>query len=295
MRKIIFLACMLPGWVLAQQTIERFYIDRLHSSVNFNLKYIEIMELTGRADDYFGEFLYNPDDLSQSKVHFVVKTSSLNTAMINRDIDLHSSEFMHTKEFPALIFRSKQLFMRKGELYFSGTLTIKDVSKPMELPFQIVAERQDKKKKLMVIKAGPITIKRSDFGIGVIETMIDKIFLGDEVKIWADLLFTSERPEENELRVQYPTVQLTSAQLENFEGIYENESGTQWQVEKLGGRLFFILGDAAVIKALVPIGNDSFIVAEDGFLLNFQRDQNDGITGVTLKLKSMSIILKIIK
>ena len=262
-------------------SIQKYYIDRLHSSVNFSVEYLEVMEFTGRADDYFGQLNVEKKDTSNWSFEFIVKTGSMNTAMINRDKDLHSEKYMDTKKFRALSFRSKEIFSRNGILLAKGDLKVKGITRQIELPFKILThkKRPNSEEQLMVVDVGPILIKRSDYEIGTISrTKMDEIFLGDIVKIWAKVLLRSESENDKTLFNSYSSVALTNDELNQFIGTYNRNEKATFLIEKLDGKLFFVWPDAAVMRLLTPVSRNEFFIHGIGYILNFQFENGEVIS-----------------
>lgn len=275
MKTLFLIIGLIPFSLLAQP--QQFYIDRLHSSVNFSMKYIEIMEFNGRADDYYGEFLYDSSRLDLSGIYCLVNAQSLNTAMKNRDLDLHSPEYMDSEKFPVIVFKSEKITKHNGQLLAKGLLTMKGKTVRVDLPFSIVGQRADARA-LMVVKIGPITINRSLFGIGTVEkNSAGNIFLGDKIRIWGDVLLKAIGSDEKKLRSSF---EVTDLEPGNYAGTYVTDKGTAWTVSELDNKLFIILKSAAVFYRLSPIGDDTFIVNDVGSLMKFQRDATGNISGL---------------
>ncbi|MGH9805584.1 MAG: YceI family protein, partial [Candidatus Acidiferrales bacterium] len=84
-----------------------------------------------------GEILYDPEDLSRSSVSVVIKTASLDTRNERRNNHLKSPDFFDVEQFPEITFQSKRI-ERRGDAYVAiGDLTIRGVTKEIELPFTL--------------------------------------------------------------------------------------------------------------------------------------------------------------
>lgn len=250
---------------------KRFHIDRLHSSVTFSLRYLGIIDLNGRAADYYGTFLFDEANVAESSIKVVIRAASLDTAMRNRDRDLHSAQYLDVDRYPAIIFSSTGFRQTADGYIASGTLTIRDVTQPVDLPFQILDRHADDRGEELVLSAGPITIKRTDFGVGTISrTTTDRLFLGDEVTITILLRLTEERADERQMRTQYPEVTLTELELEAAVGTYQSAGGTLWHIERFGNELAYGLRDAAVFRRLIPVGPSLFLTESIGSLMKIE-------------------------
>jgi polyisoprenoid-binding protein YceI len=117
---------------------DEFKIDKAHSSVGFSVKHMVISTVPGRFTDFEGVISYDDQDVTKSSVKVTIQTASINTDNASRDNDLRGPNFFDAAKYPTITFESKQV--RKaadGSLVAVGTLTIKDVSKEIELPFTI--------------------------------------------------------------------------------------------------------------------------------------------------------------
>jgi polyisoprenoid-binding protein YceI len=117
---------------------DEFKIDKVHSNVGFSVKHMVISTVPGRFTDFDGTIVYDDQDLTKSSVKVTIQAASINTDNANRDNDLRGDSFLDTAKYPTITFVSKQVKKAAdGSLVAVGTLTIKDVSKEIELPFTI--------------------------------------------------------------------------------------------------------------------------------------------------------------
>jgi polyisoprenoid-binding protein YceI len=68
-----------------------------------------------------------------------VKTASISTNNEGRDKDLRGESFFETDKYPEAHFVSKKIEKRGDQWYAIGDLTIKDVTKQVEMPFELNA------------------------------------------------------------------------------------------------------------------------------------------------------------
>jgi polyisoprenoid-binding protein YceI len=138
MRKsALVLAALFVVSTLARAADE-FKIDKVHSNVGFSVKHMVISTVPGRFTDFDGVISYDDKDVTKSSVKVTIQAASINTDNANRDNDLRGESFLDTAKYPTIIFESKQVKKAAdGSLVAVGTLTIKDVSREIELPFTI--------------------------------------------------------------------------------------------------------------------------------------------------------------
>lgn len=123
---------MLTASLLSAQTSWSF--DKAHSNVSFNVEHLVISEVTGHFGSFDGDVTASSDDFSGSKVNFSVDVASINTDNERRDNHLRSDDFFNAEEYPKITFSNGTLQHVNGKDYkLKGDLTIRDVTKPVEL------------------------------------------------------------------------------------------------------------------------------------------------------------------
>jgi polyisoprenoid-binding protein YceI len=94
---------------------------------------------------------------------------SINTNNGKRDGHLQSKDFFDAKKYPEMTFTSQSITHRQGNAYaVTGTMKIKDVSKPVELPFTFFGTQQNPfnaKQEVAGFEAH-LTIDRLEYGVG---------------------------------------------------------------------------------------------------------------------------------
>lgn len=167
---LIFLTSIVPfnSWA------ETYNIDPAKSTIEFKVRNMGIMNVTGTFDKFRGTVFVDDKDVSKSKVDVSIETASINTGINRRDNHLRSNDFFDVDKFPTMTFVSTRIEGSSGKLKLIGNLTIKGVTKSVELHVdgpQTVSGSQRR------TASAVATINRQDFGVswgGVI---------GDEVSI----------------------------------------------------------------------------------------------------------------
>ena len=170
-------------------TTTTWSIDTFHSEILFKVKHLVITTVTGRFNSFSGEVETENDDFSNAKIKFTADTKSIDTGAEGRDTHLKSADFFDAEKYPELTFSSKS-FTKKGEDYILlGDLTIRDVTKPVELKVEYGGATKDPfygKTKAGFELNGKIN--RKDFGLvwGAL-TETGGAVVGDEIKIHANI------------------------------------------------------------------------------------------------------------
>lgn len=156
MKKISILTAVLSFFLFSAFTLApQWSIDSDNSKLTFQIKNMG-MWVDGSFDKVSGDVTFNPDDLGNSSVSATVDASSINTDNNQRDTHLRNPDYFEVETYPALSFKSRAFTKGKNGYFVTGTLTIKDVSKSVTLPFTF----EDNTFK------GSFSINRVDYNVG---------------------------------------------------------------------------------------------------------------------------------
>src|SRR5918996_3602168 len=114
-------------------------IDPVHSTVEFHVTHAGIATVKGRALVIAGT-IRGGDEPS---IEGAVDAASLATFDETRDAHLRTPDFFDAERYPELRFASSSVEARDGELVVRGELTIRGVTKPIELRGTIRGETLD--------------------------------------------------------------------------------------------------------------------------------------------------------
>jgi len=110
-----------------------YELDPAHKRVGFVVRHLMVSKVRGN----FGEATATitvADDPMQTAVSATIHTASVNTGQTDRDNHLRSGDFFEAEKYPTIEFRSTGLKSHDGdEFVLDGQLTIKDVTRPVEL------------------------------------------------------------------------------------------------------------------------------------------------------------------
>ena len=137
-------------------------IDPSWSSLEFEVRKLGLVTIKGRVPGFSGTISGG----ESATVEGVVDATSITTFDTDRDAHLQSPEFFDTQRFPELRFGSTSIETAGDELVVKGQLTIKDVTKPVELRGEL---------------SGPESDPWGNERIGLeLETTVDRIAFGLE-------------------------------------------------------------------------------------------------------------------
>lgn len=151
----------LCGYALAT---DEYKIDPVHSAVAFSVKHMVVNTVHGRFNDYSGQIIFDDKDPSKSSVDVTIKSASINTDNGQRDGHLKSPDFLDAAKFPEITFKSKSVEKKNDGFVAHGVLTIRGVSKDVDLPFKLNGPIGVGGSNLLGAEAS-LTINRQDYGV----------------------------------------------------------------------------------------------------------------------------------
>jgi polyisoprenoid-binding protein YceI len=136
-------------------------IDPVWSSLEFEVKKLGLMSVKGRVPGFAGTIRGGDD----AAIEGTVDATSITTFDETRDGHLQSPDFFDTQRYPELRFASTSIDARGDDLVVRGDLTIKGVTKPVELTGTYVGAGNDPwgNERVGIELQG--TIDRTDFGL----------------------------------------------------------------------------------------------------------------------------------
>jgi polyisoprenoid-binding protein YceI len=164
--------------------LRTFTIDKVHSDATFQVRHL-ITKVRGRFSDFEGTIQFDEANPEVSSVSFTIKTTSIDTSEPDRDNHLRSADFFAVADHPTITFKSTVVRRISGNQFeVGGTLSIRGVSKEINLPVTYLGAAKDPWGKERAGFEGEITINRKDFGLSWNAPLEAGGFLvGDDVKI----------------------------------------------------------------------------------------------------------------
>jgi polyisoprenoid-binding protein YceI len=118
-----------------------YNVDPSHSNVGFEVRHMGIATVRGR----FGAFEGTIDASGDSPVlKGTVEVATIDTGDANRDGHLKGAEFFDAEQHPQISFDSTVTEVGGGgQITLQGEITIKGISKPIELTGEVAENGQD--------------------------------------------------------------------------------------------------------------------------------------------------------
>jgi polyisoprenoid-binding protein YceI len=164
-------------------------VDPAHSSVGFEVKHMMISTVRGHFREFDGTLEAAPDDPANSRARGSVKVASIDTANAERDEHLRSPDFFDADRYPEIRFASTRVAHVEGGTYAVwGELTIKDVTREVEITATVEGAGQDPWGNERVGIAIRGEIDRTEFGLQWQQKLASGgLLVGENVKVLADI------------------------------------------------------------------------------------------------------------
>ena len=136
-------------------------IDPVWSALEFEIKKLRLVTIKGRVPGFSGTI----EGGETPSITGTVDASTITTFDETRDGHVQSPDFFDTERYPELQFESTAVVTRGDELIVEGDLTIKGVTKPIELTGRFVGAGADPygNDRIGIELAG--AVDRTDFGL----------------------------------------------------------------------------------------------------------------------------------
>jgi polyisoprenoid-binding protein YceI len=163
-----------------------YAIDAAHSEIGFTVRHL-MTKVRGTFKDYAGEIVVK-DTLEESTANVTVELSSVDTRSEQRDGHLRSGDFFDVEKSPKMTFASTALVPNGDDYSLVGELTIKDVSKSIELAVEFLGVEQNAYGQTIIGFEATASISRKDWGIDFnVPLEGGKLLVGDKVDIHLDV------------------------------------------------------------------------------------------------------------
>lgn len=174
--------------------ITTWEIDKTHSAINFKVTHF-FTPVNGSFEDYESTIKFDPENLEESSIVVSIAVNSVNTKNERRDNDLRSDNFFETEKWPNITFKSESIEKTgDNEFVANGTLTIKDTSKEIALPFTLlgITDNPMQDNSLIAGITSSIVLNRGDFDVGT-GNWASNAVIGEEVTVDINLELKAER------------------------------------------------------------------------------------------------------
>jgi polyisoprenoid-binding protein YceI len=171
-------ATTLPGLVTGV-----WALDPSHTEVGFSVRHLMVSKVRGTFRTFSGEITV-ADDVLDSSVRATIDLNSIDTNDANRDTHLRSADFFEVDTHKEMTFASTSLRPDGGDFALVGDLTIKGVTREVELKLEFNGVHPDPWGGTRAGFSAEGEISRGDFGIDF-QIPLDGggVVVGDKIKI----------------------------------------------------------------------------------------------------------------
>jgi polyisoprenoid-binding protein YceI len=170
-----------------------YKIDTAHSDILFKVKHLMITTVTGNFKSFDATLTAEAEDFTDAQISFTADVNSIDTRSEQRDGHLKSDDFFNAEKFPELKFTSSS-FSKAGDGYvLKGDLTIRDITKSIELKADYTGAMVDPWGQSKVGFEAEGKIKRKEFGLGWdAVTEAGGVVVSDDVKLQLNVQFIKQ-------------------------------------------------------------------------------------------------------
>lgn len=149
-------------------------VDEDHTEVNFTTRHF-FTPVRGSFQDFDVQLTYDAEQPENSTVAVTIDVASVNTGNERRDAHLRTGDWFDAQRWPTLSFRSTSVRQISADrLVAVGDLTIRDVTRQVELPITVLGIKQIPEPmqemlggaKQVASFQAELTVDRRDFGVG---------------------------------------------------------------------------------------------------------------------------------
>ncbi|MET9295264.1 YceI family protein [Streptomyces sp. NPDC003077] len=174
-----------------------YTIDPAHTQIGFTVRHAMVTNVRGIFGDFEGTLHLDGTEPSRSTASLDIRIASVDTGVADRDAHLRSADFFDAAAFPLMSFRSTSAERVGADTYrMTGSLTIKDVTKPLTIDLEFLGSATDVYGAERVGFAGSAEIQRSEWGItwnAALEA--GGVMVSDKVKLGFDISAVKAAPQ----------------------------------------------------------------------------------------------------
>lgn len=160
-------------------------LDPVHSTIGFELPYL--------AGTFRGQFTDVEAKLTTESLRGSARVASIDVKDENLAAHLQSPDFFDAERYPELSFESRDLESENGRLIARGDITIRGITKPLELSGTLSEPLTDAYGRDRVGIRLETTVDRTEFGINWnMPLPSGEPSLPNDVKLVAELYFVRE-------------------------------------------------------------------------------------------------------
>ncbi len=142
-----------------------YVLDPFHTRIGFIARHLMVTKVRGNFGEFDGSITI-AEDPAKSTAQATIRALSIETGAADRDNHLRSGDFLEAEKYPELTFANARVVAQKGATFtVRGDLTIKDVTKEVELAVELDGVVTDPFGNEKLAVSARTEINREDFGM----------------------------------------------------------------------------------------------------------------------------------
>ncbi|HET6626553.1 MAG TPA: YceI family protein [Nocardioidaceae bacterium] len=166
-----------------------YVLDATHTRIGFSARHAMVTTVRGQFNDFEGSAHIDTANPVASSAEIRIQAASIDTSNADRDGHLRSGDFLDSEAYPELVFNASAVSRKDADTFtVNGDLTIKDVTRPVSIDFDVTGSARDPFGNLRVGFEGSTTINRKDWDLtwnAALET--GGVLVSDKIKLEFDV------------------------------------------------------------------------------------------------------------
>lgn len=174
--KILSIALLAIMLIAATKYVSTTWtLDKAHSNINFEVRHY-FTPVDGTFHEYNAIIVFDPANLKESMVDVEIMVNSIDTKNEKRNAHLKTADFFNAEKYPKIIFKSTKIESKGNNKFVAhGDLTIKGVTKKIEMPFTLLGVMDNPKGGKIAGISSEFEIDRNVYGVGTGNWVSDAI------------------------------------------------------------------------------------------------------------------------
>ena len=127
-----------------EQLTGTWVIDPAHTRLGFSSRHAMVSRIRGAFNTVEGKVVVDAEDLSKTEVTITIDVDSVDTRTPDRDAHLRSADFFDVENYPTITFKSTGVDeVEEGSYIVNGDLTIRDITRPVSVPLELLGIDHD--------------------------------------------------------------------------------------------------------------------------------------------------------
>jgi polyisoprenoid-binding protein YceI len=143
-----------------------YTLDPAHTRIGFVARHAMVTKVRGSFAEFEGTAHLDSQDPTKSSAKLTIQVPSITTGNGQRDDHLRNNDFFDAPTYPEITFVSTGVEVTGEDTFrMTGDLTIKGVTKPVSIDFELTGAAKDPFGNTRVGFDGKAVIKRTDWGV----------------------------------------------------------------------------------------------------------------------------------